>query len=302
MRQFILTILVLVLVPVSGASAQDLEPRAFAPAPIGMNFVALGYGYADGNVIFDSALPAEDVTGQVHNANLGYLHTLNFFGATAKLGTVVPYAWGDWKGIWLDQPAEAKRTGLADPLVSFAVDFIGAPARTLEQIASYRERTVVGASILVSVPLGQYDPSKLINLGSNRWGFRGRIGATQRVRHWTFEFIAELWAFTQNPEAFGGVTIDQDPILSGQINGIYQFRRGFWLGLGFGYGEGGQTTVDGDKKNTKQNNQRFGGTLVFPINPRNSLKLAYVNSLSTLIGADFDRLSISWQVRWGGGI
>jgi hypothetical protein len=32
------------------------------------------------------------------------------------------------------------------------------------------------------------------------------------------------------------------------------------------------------------------------------LKLNYLNSLSAVIGADFDKLGLFWQVRWGGGI
>ena len=290
------------LVSVSQTQAQDLEPRAFSPAPVGMNFAVLGYGYSEGNVFFDQSLPVENATGVIHSAVAGYLRTLNFFGATGKLGAVVPFAWGDYKGLWLDEPAQAIRRGFADPKVSFAVNFVGAPARTLKELGTYREKTVVGASVLVNVPIGQYDSSKLINLGSNRWGFRGRIGASQRLGRWNLELMGDIYAFTKNPEAFGGVYYTQDPILAVQFNAIYQFRRGFWLGAGYGYGEGGQTTVNGVDKNTRQINKRFGATLVFPINPRNSLKLTYLESLSTRIGADFNRFGLFWQVRWGGGM
>ena len=78
--------------------------------------------------------------------------------------------------------------------------------------------------------------------------------------------------------------------------------RGFWLGAGFGYGEGGQTTVSGVEKDTRQTNKRFGASLVYPINVRHSLKLTYLNSLSTVVGADFDKYGLFWQVKWGGGL
>jgi hypothetical protein len=307
MRTRRLTVLLIAMaavasIPCQNASAQDLEPRAFSPAPVGMNFALVGYGYGEGNVFFDKALPVEDATGVLHSATVGYLRTLDLFGATAKLGAVFPFAWGDYTGLWLEQPAKASRRGFADPFVSFAVNFVGAPARTLRELATYRERTVVGVSLLTSIPIGQYDPTKLINLGSNRWAFRGRFGASQRLGRWNLELMAELWGFTRNPEAFGGVTISQDPILTVQVNVIHQFKRGFWLGAGFGYGEGGQTTVSGVEKDTRQVNKRFGATLVYPINFRHSLKLTYLNSISTLVGADFDKVGLSWQVRWGGGL
>lgn len=267
-----------------------------------MNFGVLGFGFGAGNVFFDQSLPVENATGEIASLNAGYLRTLNFFGATSKLSALVPFAWGDYEGLWLGEPAKASRHGFADPLVSFAVNFLGSPSRTLKEIASYQENTVIGASVLATIPIGQYDPSKLINLGSNRWAIRGRLGGSQKVGRWHLELAGEIWAFTKNPEAFGGVYITQDPILAIQFNAIYQFKRGFWFGAGYGYGEGGQTQVSGVEKNTSQENQRFGGTLVFPINPKHSLKFTYLNSLSTVIGADFDRLGVAWQVRWGGGI
>jgi len=290
------------LVPGTDVRAQDLEPRAFSPVPVGLNFGVLGYGYAEGNVFFDQSLPVEDAVGKLHSATAGYLRTLDFFGATGRLATVLPFVWGDYEGLWLGEPASASRRGIADPLVKFAFNFVGAPARTLQEWSKYQEQTIVGASVLVTVPIGQYDPEKLINLGSNRWAFRARLGASHHLRRWYFELIGELWAFTQNNDAPGNSTISQDPILAIQFNAIYQFRRGFWLGAGFGYGEGGQTTVSGIAKETQQINKRLGVTLVYPVNRRHSLRLSYLNSLSTVVGADFDRLGLAWQVRWGGGL
>ncbi len=290
------------LITSNNAHAQDLEPRAFSPAPVGMNFGVLGYGYADGNVFFDQSLPVEGATGRLHSVTAAYIRTLDFFGATAKAAAIVPYVWGDYEGLWLGEPASASRRGFGDPVVSLAVNFVGAPARTLQELSTYREGTIVGASVLASVPIGQYDPERLINLGSNRWAFRARLGASQHLSRWYFELIGELWAFTQNPEAIGNNTIGQDPIMAIQLNAIHQFRSGFWLGAGIGYGEGGKTIVSGVEKDTRQINKRFGFTLVYPLNRQHSLMLSYLNSLSTVIGADFDKLGLAWQVRWGGGL
>jgi len=295
-------LVVLILASAIQAVAQDLEPRAFSPAPIGMNFGLVAYTYGTGNVFFDASLPVEEAKGTLQSVTLAYLRTINVFGATGKLAAVVPIASGDYEGLWLDEPASAFRRGLADPMINLAVNFVGAPASTLREMATYHESTVVGAAFLVKVPLGQYDPEKLINLGSNRWSFRGRLGGSQRVGRWNFELIGELWAFTENSEAFGANTISQDPILSIQTNVVYRFRRGFWGAAGFGYGEGGQTEVSGVEKDTNQINKRFGLTLVFPIGTRHSLKAAYLNSLSTRIGADFDSFTFGWQYRWGGGV
>ncbi|MGH2571625.1 MAG: transporter, partial [bacterium] len=280
---------------------QDLEPRALAPAPVGLNFLLVGYVHSDGNIFFDQALPIEDAVGRIHTVTTGYVRTLGLLGASAKVGAVIPFAWGDWDGTVDGVPASTSRRGFADAAVTFSVNFIGAPARTPAQMRAREEGTVVGAACLAIVPVGQYDPARLINLGSNRWSFRTRLGASHRAGRWTFEAIGETWMFTENPEAFGGVSIRQDPILAVQLNVIRQLPRGAWLGAGYGYGEGGRTTVSGQEKDTRQVNERLGGVLVYPLSGPTSLKLAYIHGVSTRIGADFDIVSLQWQVRWGGG-
>jgi hypothetical protein len=37
----------------SGAVAQDLEPRAYSPAPIGTTFVVAGFGRSQGPILVD---------------------------------------------------------------------------------------------------------------------------------------------------------------------------------------------------------------------------------------------------------
>jgi len=284
------------------ATAQDLEPRAFSPAPIGMNFALVGYGYGTGDVFFDKSLPVQDATGEMHSLTIGGLRTVDLFGATAKLAAVLPIAWGEYKGLWQGEEVSAFRRGIADPVVNLSLNFLGAPALALKEMTTYSESTVIGAAVLVQIPLGQYDPEKLINLGSNRWAFRGRLGGSQQLGRWNIELMGEIWAFTENQEAFGGTRISQDPILAAQTNVVYRSRRGWWVACGFGYGEGGQTTVSGELKDTTQINKRFGFTLAYPVSLRNSLKVSYVNSLSARIGAEIDLIGIAWQYRWGGGI
>ena len=82
----LLLFLALALPIAGGARAQDLDPRAFAPAPVGLNFALLGYSYSDGGVFVDQSVPAEDATGEIHQATAVYVRTLDLFGVTAKAG------------------------------------------------------------------------------------------------------------------------------------------------------------------------------------------------------------------------
>ncbi len=165
------------------ATAQDLEPRAFSPAPIGLNFAALGYAYSWGNVLFDPAIPITDGDANVHSLVGAYLRTIDFFGMSGKVDAVVPYAiHGKWTGLVEGVPDSTTRSGFGDPSFRLSVNFIGAPALDLPDFARHKYGTIVGASLQVRAPLGEYDPTKLINLGSNRWTFKPRLANLSAVR------------------------------------------------------------------------------------------------------------------------
>jgi hypothetical protein len=219
-----------------------------------------------------------------------------------KLTAVFPYAWGNWKGEVDGVPAATSRTGFADPLFKVALNFLGARAVGLKDFAGYREGTVLGSSLTISAPLGQYDPTKLINLGTNRWAFRPRVGISRRIGRWTLEALADAWFYTENREAFGGTIVSQSPMGAVHGNIIYAFSRGYWVGFSGGVAGGGETAVNGVKKDNSQTNSRFGLTLAIPLNKRQGLRISYLNSIRSLIGADFDLFSISYQYRWGGGM
>jgi hypothetical protein len=293
--------LFLIVLLAGSVHAQDLQPRAFSPAPTGLNTVLVGYSNSQGNVFFDQALLIEDATGEVHGVTSAYVRTLGIFGKLAKFSTVIPIAWGEWEGLLDGVPASTSRRGLADPRVQLAVNFIGSPAVPLKDFTTYSEGTIVGASVLAVVPLGQYDPSKLINLGSNRWAIRPRVGFSSRINRLTLEAMVDAWLFTENSEAFGETVISQDPILAIHGNIIYLFKRGLWLGVSGGMSDGGSTTVNGIEKDNDQRNSRLAGTLAVPVNRRLSLRLFYINSVKTRLGADFNFINVSVQYTWGGG-
>ena len=300
MKAIILFLLVIV-VWVGAAPAQDLQPRAFSPAPVGLNTVLLGYALSSGNVFFDQALPIEDATGEVHGITTAYVRTLGLFGRLAKLSAVVPFAVGDWEGEVNGVPASTSREGFADPRVELAVNFIGAPAVKLQDFRTYSEGTIVGASLLAIVPLGQYDPTKLINLGSDRWALRPRLGFSSRIKRLTLEAMVDGGSLTDSAEAYGQTTISQDPIWAIHGNVIYIFKNGVWMGVSGGLATGGSTTVNDIENDNSQQNERLAATLAVPLSKRLSLRLFYINSVKTALGADFSVYNLSLQYTWGGG-
>jgi hypothetical protein len=89
------------------------------------------------------------------------------------------------------------------------VNVFGAPALSVTQFPSYRQDLIVGIGVLVSAPLGQYDETKLLNLGTDRWAVRTELGVSKAVGPVTLEVIPAITLFTTNDHFFGGKTLDK---------------------------------------------------------------------------------------------
>jgi hypothetical protein len=193
-------------------------------------------------------------------------------------------------------------SGLSDPKFRLSVNFFGAPALSLKEFASFQQDLIIGASLQVSAPVGQYDETRLINLGTNRWSFKPEVGASKALGRWTLEGTAAVTLYTDNDDFYQGHTRSQDPLYSLQGHVIYGFRSGIWGSLDGTYFSGGRTTIDDVLNNDLQQNWRVGATLAFPMDARNSIKLYGSSGVSARTGNDFDLFGIAWQFRWGGGL
>ena len=284
------------------AGAQDIEPRAYSNAPVGVNFLIAGYAQTQGGLSFDSALPASEPDLTTSSAVLAYARVLDIAGRSAKFDVIAPVT--DLSGTVEFDGQQLRRdiSGLADPRFRLSVNFFGAPALSLKEFADFKQDLIVGASLQVSAPAGQYDGDRLVNLGTNRWSFEPELGVSKALGRWILEGTAAVTLFTDNDDFYGRRTRSQDPLYSLQAHVIYSFPRGVWGALDANYFAGGRTTVDGELRNDLQQNWRFGGTLAFPVNARNSVKLYGSSGVSARTGNSFDLFGIAWQYRWGGGL
>ena len=192
--------------------------------------------------------------------------------------------------------------GFADPLFRLSVNLFGAPALPLREYMAWEQDLIVGASLQVSAPVGQYDSTKLVNLGTNRWSFKPEVGVSKAIGRWTLEFTAAATLYTDNDDFFGGQRREQEPVYALQGHAIYNFPRSIWASVDVTYFTGGRTTIDGTLNNDLQNNWRVGATLAFPLDVHNSIKLYASSGVSARTGNNFDLVGVAWQYRWGGGL
>ena len=66
---------VLVAMP-AGLRAQELEPRAYANTPTGLNFLLAGYGYTEGDLSFDPSVPIEDADLRTNSGTVAWARSL----------------------------------------------------------------------------------------------------------------------------------------------------------------------------------------------------------------------------------
>jgi hypothetical protein len=280
------------------ALGQELEPRAYAPAPVGGNIFLVTYGRTEGGVVFDAALPFSDVEARLNASAVGYVRTLGVFGRSASVGAVFPYVWGEVQGNVGEQFRSVTRSGLGDLRARVVVNILGGPALEPAEFVKRKPRTTLGASLVVAAPSGQYDPAKLINIGANRWAFKPELGLSKPMGRLTAELYAAVWLFTENPDFYGGQHREQQPLGAFQGHVSYTFKPRLWLAANATFYTGGETRLDGVEKADLQRNTRLGATLSVPLGRRQSIKVAWASGIITRVGGNFDTLSAAWQIQW----
>jgi len=280
--------------------SQDLEPRLLSPLPTGGNFVIASYGYSTGNILLDNSLPIEDLKASLNNLVLAYARSFSLFSRLTKFDVIAPYSFSQFSGVVVAFNTSTSRSGFGDPLLRLSINLIGSKAMGLEEYFNHEQKRFnLGAFIRIRPPVGQYDPTKLINLGANRWATKvGLAGSYSFGRRVILEGHLNSWFFTENTSFFNGNSLKQNPLLSTQIHAAYIFKPGIWLAVSLGKSFLGETIFNGVEKNNMQNASRFGAVFAFKLNKQNALKLAITSGISTRYGADFTSLLIAYQLMW----
>jgi hypothetical protein len=282
--------------------AQDLDPRAYVWLPIKTNTLVTGFSYSEGGVVTDPTLPIQDLEASVQVASLGFVNTFNFFGLTSQAMFALPYSWAQVSGKVVGQQESITRSGFSDTRLRFTVLLHGAPAVGLAEWVKAPKKTIVGLSLNVIAPTGEFFPSKLINLGTNRWSFRPELALSQPVgKRWLIDVYSGIWFFTNNDSFYPGNAVrTQQPMGAFQTHLSYNVTPRFWVAFNATYYVGGQSSINDLYNDDRVANARIGITAVMPVGKRNSLKLSASTGAVVRVGQDFSTLSIGWQRSWFG--
>jgi len=285
--------------------AQDLSPRAYVITPMHSNAIVLTWSFYDGGVNLNGSIPITGATGRYHVPIFSYYHSLSFFRRSANVTASLPYGVGNFQGDVLGTEKSVYRSGLLDLNVRFSVNLIGGSAMPVEKFAKWKQKTLLGASVKVVAPTGQYSPTKLVNWGINRWACKPELGYSRLWSKWMLDAYAGVWFFASNP-AFPAtpVPLPQTEGPVGSFEGHLSRNLGkprFWASLDGNFWFGGTTSLAGiQKPDTRQSSSRVGATLSVPVSTHQSLKFAYSKGTYVRFGGDYHNLQIAWQYAWIG--
>jgi hypothetical protein len=290
-------------------SAQDLAPRAYVITPLHANVITLTWAYYDGNINYNGALPISGATGTYSVPIFSYYHSFGFFGRSANIVASLPYGVGNFRGTAFGAEQHLYRSGLLDSVFRISVNLKGGPAMPPQKFIKWKQKVLLGASLKVMAPTGQYDPTKLINWGTNRWSFKPEFGYSQRWGgKWVLDGYVGVWFFTTNTDFWSRNMYfartrsqSQSPIgaLEGHLS--YDFKPRLWASLDGNFWFGGKTAVNGVQNPLSQEaNSRIGGTVAIPITKHQSLKFSYSTGTYIRFGGNYQNVSAAWQYSWMG--
>jgi hypothetical protein len=302
--RFVVALLISLASAAAQLYAQDLAPRAYVITAVHTNAINTTWSFYDGGLNFNGTIPVTNATGTYNVSIFSYYHSLNFFGRSANIVAYLPYGVGTFQGDLSAQHRSVYRSGLLDSSFRFSVNLMGGPAMQPKEFAKWKQKRLLGLSLRMVAPTGQYSGKKLVNWGSNRWAFKPELGYSERWGHWVLDGYAGVWFYTTNSAFYAGpVTKPQDEAPIGALEGhlSYDVKPRLWVSLDANFWSGGITSLSGIRNlATKQTGSRIGGTVSFPISKHQSIKVSYSNGTYIIFGGNYQNVSVSWQYSWLG--
>jgi hypothetical protein len=292
-----------------GLRAQDLSPRAYLITPVHANVITLTWSFYDGSINFNGVIPATGATGTYSVPILAYYYSFAFLGRSANVVASLPYGIGNFQGTVAGAGEHLYRSGVLDSVYRISVNLKGGPALSAQKFAKWKQTLLLGVSLKVIAPTGQYDPTKLINWGTNRWSLKPEFGYSQRWSgKWIVDAYAGVWFFTTNPDFWSRNIYyprtrsqSQNPVGSFEGHLSYNFKPRLWASLDGNYWFGGKTSIDGIQNPlTQESNSRIGGTVAIPITGHQALKLSYSSGTYIRYGGNYQNVQVAWQYSWVG--
>jgi len=201
--------------------------------------------------------------------------------------------------------------GVGDPSLAVTFNVFGAPGLMLREYVRYDLRTVVSLGMNATFPVGQYDSSEPLNIGSNQFKFRLSLPTVQAIGPWvpgdrtTIEVTPSLTLISDNDDA-RGTTIEQDPLVAVETHVTRDLTRHAFVSLDYSYIRIGESTsrdnTSGATLSTRKATDAhlLGGTASFQINDNLNLFLTHLQTVApesgpVVLEGALSRVTLTWS-------
>jgi len=274
--------------------------RDWQNTPTDLNMVFGYYNRIDTNTPIDTTLP---ITGLSLNADLylfRYARSFGIDGRGSAIQFVQPYA--DVSASFDNAQfftGTKRNGGMGDTQIVFAHNIFGGPALSKEEFAQWKPETFLTAAAWLTLPTGDYDKDRIINIGANRWVFKPELGFGTPIGPTWLEINTWVSLFGDNKDYHGDSKLEQKPLYAIEGHYSYTINRALWASLDATYSRGGESRIDGDWQDNKQENALLGASMGFMLSPQFGGLLAYTDTVSERRGSpDVTTWTLRFQYVW----
>ncbi|HJY75227.1 MAG TPA: transporter [Burkholderiales bacterium] len=255
----ILSVVLFSLSAPKDVSAQGDGARAWQLVPDGTRSLTAFGIYAQGNQSADPSTVVQGAKVDIDLGQLQYTQTFALAGEQVQAFGILPF--GRVKGSVnrASGTESASVSGLGDATVGAMLGLVGAPALAAKEYDQHQPGFTLGALGKITIPTGEYDSSRPISLGANRWALQ--LGAPI-VQYFgkslldpslaSLELTPSVTFFTSNNDPHNANTRTQDPLAKLEGHITRNVGPAFWVSLDALYSRGGETTTDGTRDGNSQ--------------------------------------------------
>ncbi|MDH3393868.1 MAG: transporter [Desulfobulbaceae bacterium] len=283
--QFNKKVVLVILLPVlffalfgfdAGEAVADNDPRDYVPAPVGTNVFTLYYQHRWGDELYaQGEKAASDYRLRTDLSILKWTFFRQISDKTVGAQLALPYAKADldWNSGGVNQDAE----GIGD-IVMLAGFW---------PYENPKQRLWWGVTGWVTMPTGDYDDAKAVNIGNNRWAFKGETNVTYGIQpDLLLEGTASLEMYTDNDSYLVVNTLEQDPVLTLEAHLSKNLSQTTSVSLDYFFHSGGETTLAGTAQDDCKRDHALQTTITFPLVGGWFTRLVYRNDFKVRNGAE----------------
>jgi hypothetical protein len=258
MKQFFSLLTVLALLAfLPDMVLADNYARDYIAAPPGTKALALYYNHTtDSDYYHDGKKTCCDFN---FKGNVGILRGIYFTeagGFTINPQILLPF--GDIHLDGKDAGGAFASNGLADPTIASGIWLINKPEKQMW----------LAPALFVTAPLGEYDNDKALNIGNNRWAFKGELGFVKGFGKFYVDLTGNVEFYTDNDD-FGrlSMTLEKDPLFTFETHFSYDLTDAFFVSGDYYYHNGGETTIAGIAQDDEEDDHSVGLSLGYSFTP-----------------------------------